>query len=174
MANIRIARIILFALICLAGAESRAAAEDFTVDGAEPYDEKATPQWVKDMRRGEIITLGSWPFTTLMTGFTYSFAQMVAHGWNSSYFKNPFSSSGDGYSFNEAAGILITSFAISVGIGVTDLIVNIVKRRRAERENNARSLRDITITPLEDGGRFFGPDGARREYIFGNLESAVF
>ena len=31
-----------------------------------------TPSWLKNLRRSEIVTLGSLPFTTLSTTFAYS------------------------------------------------------------------------------------------------------
>lgn len=150
-------------------------ADDLTISDAEPYNEKTIPQWVKDMRRGEIITLGSWPFTTLMVSLSYSMGMYALHNGDSSYFRNPFSSSGDGYSFGEIRDILLVSAAISVGIGVTDLIVNIVKRENAKKKRNAEQLKNITVMPvdsLED--RMFIYEGSKKEYLFGNLESAVF
>ncbi len=150
-------------------------ADDLTISDAEPYNEKSTPQWVKDMWRGEIITLGSWPFTTLAVSLSYSMGMFAAHNWDSSYFRNPFSSSGDGYSFNEIKGILLASAAISVGIGVTDLIVNIVKREKAKKRRNAEQMRNVIITPVDSReDRMFIFEGSKKEYLFGNLESAVF
>ena len=149
--------------------------DDLTISDAEPYNQKTIPQWVKDMRRGEIITLGSWPFTTLMVSLSYSFTMFATHNWDGAYFRNPFSSSGDGYSFNEIKGILLTSAAISVGIGVTDLIVQIVKREKAKKKRNAEQMNNITVTPMESNeDRMFVFEGANKEYLFGNLESPVF
>lgn len=162
-----------FALLTIASVSLFA--DDLTISDAEPYNESAIPQWVKDMRRGEIITLGSWPFTTLMVSLTYSFTMFAANGWDGSYFRNPFSSSGEGYSFNEIKGILLTSAGISVGIGVTDLIVQIVKREKAKKKKNAEQLKNITVIPVESSeDRMFIFEGAKKEYLFGNLESPVF
>ena len=164
---------IFFALLTLAGAS--AFSDDLTISDAEPYNEKTIPQWVKDMRRGEIITLGSWPFTTLMVSLSYSFGMFASHGWDGSYFRNPFSSSGEGYSFNEIKGILLTSAAISVGIGVTDLIWQIVKRENAKKKRNAEQMKNITVTPMDSNeDRVFVFEGTNKEYLFGNLESPVF
>ncbi len=162
-----------FALLTIVSVS--AFADDLTISDAEPYNQKTIPQWVKDMRRGEIITLGSWPFTTLLVSFSYSMGMFALHGGDSSYFKNPFSSSGDGYSYSEIKGILLTSAAISVGIGITDLIVNIVKREKLKKKMNAERLKNVTVTPVESNeDRMFIFEGTRKEYLFGNLESAVF
>ena len=150
-------------------------ADDLTISDAVPYDTKMIPQWVKDVRRGEIITLGSWPFTTLLVSLSYSMGMFAIHDWDSSYFRNPFSSSGEGYTYSEIKGILLTSAAISVGIGVTDLIVNIIKCERAKKKRNAEQLKNITITPVDSGqDRMFIFEGSKKEWFFGDLESAVF
>ena len=162
-----------FVFLTLAGAS--AFSDDLTISDAEPYNEKSMPQWVKDMRRCEVITLGSWPFTTLMVSLTYSFGMFAANGWDSSYFRNPFSSSGEGYSYSEIKGILLSSAAVSVGIGVADLIWQIVKRERAKKKRNAEQLKNVTVTPLETSeDRMFIFKGTEKEYLFGNLESPVF
>ncbi len=148
-------------------------ADDFTVEGAEPYDTKATPQWLKDLRRGEIITLGSWPFTVLLTSLGYSLIQVGAHNFDFSYMRNPFSTVGGDYSESETLGIIFTSLGISVGVGMADFLVNLVKRKKAEKKNNSRQMENVTITPLEGGNDFIFQD-RNSEIIFGNLESAVF
>lgn len=148
-------------------------ADDFTVEGAEPYDTKATPQWLKDLRRGEIITLGSWPFTVLLTSLGYSLIQVGAHNFDFSYMRNPFSTVGGDYSESETLGIIFTSLGISVGVGMADFLVNLVKRKKAEKKNNSRQMESVTITPLEGGNDFILQD-RNSEIIFGNLESAVF
>lgn len=148
-------------------------ADDFTVEGAEPYDKKATPQWLKDVRRGEIITLGSWPFTLLLTAFGFSLGECISHNFDSSYIKNPFVLSGSDYSRSEATRILLTSLGVSVGVGVADLVVNIVRRKKAEKKNDFRQLENVTVIPLEGGnGLIFQENNS--DILFGNLESAVF
>ncbi|MBD5440011.1 MAG: hypothetical protein HDR33_03150 [Treponema sp.] len=149
------------------------AADDFTVEDAEPYDTKATPQWLKDLRRGEIITLGSWPFTLLLTAFGFSLGECFSHNFDSSYIKNPFVLSGSDYSRSETTRILLTSLGVSVGVGVVDLVVNIVRRKKAGKKNDSQQLDNITIIPLE-GGRNLILQEKDSEIIFGNLESAVF
>ena len=62
---------------------------------ADPYDFSAAPQWAKDLRRAEIITLGSVPFVTMGVTFSYSLYRYFAHGMNSAYIPNPFAQSSD-------------------------------------------------------------------------------
>lgn len=166
-------KIALLALLFLCVSLFPLAADDFTVEGAEPYDTKATPQWLKDLRRGEIITLGSWPFTLLLTSLGYSLVQVGSHNFDFTYMRNPFSTVGGDYSESETLGIIFTSLGISVGVGMADFIATLVKRKKAEKKNNSRQMENIIVTPLEGGGDFFLHD-RNSEIIFGNLESAVF
>lgn len=148
-------------------------ADEFDVEGAEPYDTKSTPQWLKDVRRGEIITLGSWPFTLLLTAFGFSLGECFAHNFDSSYIKNPFVLAGGDYSRSEATRILLTSLGVSVGVGVVDLVVNIVRRKKAEKNATSHQIENIIVTPLEGGNALLFQE-RNSEIIFGNLESAVF
>lgn len=90
------------------------------------------PQSLQDLRRFEIITLGSMPFVTLDTMLVYSGINYAKTG----VFQNPLSSSKN-YSEKEIAGIILTSLGISVGIGITDYIVNSIKRNK---EKNNRDI----------------------------------
>ena len=148
-------------------------ADDFTVEGAEPYNTKATPQWLKDLRRGEIITLGSWPFTLLLTSLGYSLIQVGAHNFDFGYMRNPFSTVGGDYSERETLGLIFTSLGISVGVGVADFIVAIVKRKKAEKNAISHQMENVILTPLEGGNALLFQE-RNSEIIFGNLESAVF
>ena len=114
----------------------------------EPYHENEFPQFLKDVRRFEIVTLGALPFVSIQTTLAYSTCQYFNHDFESSYFPNPFAASS--YSQDEQVGLLLTSLGICAGIGLTDLIIQLVKRNR----NKKRSLiqdSDLMITPA-------GPD----------------
>ena len=56
----------------------------------ELYTEDEFPAFMYDLRRAEIITLGSMPFITLGTSLGYSFGKYAYHGFDANYFSNPF------------------------------------------------------------------------------------
>ena len=58
---------------------------------AVPYSENEFPQWLKDVRDTEIITIGSLPFVMLGVSLTYSLIDVISHDFDMSYFSNPFS-----------------------------------------------------------------------------------
>lgn len=113
----------------------------------EPYRENEFPQFLKDARRFEIITLGALPFVSIQTTLGYSTILYFQHDFEGAYFPNPFAAAT--YSQDEQIGILLTSLGICVGIGLTDLIIQIVKRNKAKKRSAIQNS-DLIITPVID------------------------
>ena len=114
----------------------------------KPYDKEELPQSVKDLRRFEIITLGSLPFVTLDTTLGYSTYRYIKHDFASEY--KPDLLAKNSFSQDEQLGIIITSLAISTGIGLTDLIVQIVKRSNKKKHTKQKDYDDIAIYPISE------------------------
>ena len=117
-----------------------------------PYTDDEFPQFMKDLRRAEIISFGALPFVTLTSTIVYSSARYAQHGFDSEYFPNPFAkaSASNGYSTAEQAGILLTSAGISVGIGLTDLLVSVIKRNAAKKKLERKEKAPIVVTPIAE------------------------
>ena len=116
---------------------------------AEPYEKDEFPGILHDIRRAEIITLGSMPFITFSATLGYSFGKYASHNFDSSYFVNPFSSTDENsFSTDEQIGILLTSLGISAGIGLTDFTVHAVKRSNRQRKLKKQKNTDIQINPI--------------------------
>lgn len=109
------------------------------------YDNSTMPQGLKDLRRFEIVTLGSIPFVTLDAGIVYSGIRWANNGFDSAYSPNPFATST--YSTEEQLGILFTSIGISIGIGLTDYIINLIKRSNKKKREQLLN-QSIIISPL--------------------------
>ncbi len=92
------------------------------------YDDDEFPQALLDLRRFEIITLGSMPFVMLDTTLAFS-AYKYASGKSTSF--NFLNSSS--YDKDETKKIILTSLGISASIGLTDFIVRLVKRSNANK-----------------------------------------
>lgn len=148
------------------------------------------PQSLQDFRRLEIITLGAMPFVTLDVTLGYSMEQytedLVKFNKNGRVgekptFPNPFkTSSNGGYNDDEIKGIIITSLCISLGIGITDLIVRIIKRNRVQTKKNKSKLNIITVENDPDAIKIEAPgnneeneDVATDEVIFLDEELSV-
>ena len=112
--------------------------------------ENTIPQGILDFRRFEIITLGALPFITLDVTLGYSIFQFVDNRLmkgNADYaFPNPFKTSGN-YNTDEMKAIIITSVGICIGIGLNDLIFNIIRRNKIKLQSAQNT---INITPIEE------------------------
>ena len=95
----------------------------------EPYREDEFSQGLKDLRRFEIITLGSMPFITLNSSIAYN-GYKYATGKADKF--NPLAVAD--YSQKEMERIIVTSLCISTGIGITDYVVNLIKRSRKNKK----------------------------------------
>lgn len=106
-------------------------------------EKKEMPQYLQDLRRFEVISLGSLPFVMLDSSLVYSGIKYVQNDFSSQYMPG-FNQT---YSQQEQLGLFITSISISVGIGITDFIVNLVKRNKKAKRQNISDT-PITITPI--------------------------
>jgi len=57
------------------------------------YSEDEFQTWMMELRRFEIISLGSTPFTLVLSAFGYGLVRFAMNGFSSSYAPWPFSSS---------------------------------------------------------------------------------
>lgn len=122
----------------------------------KPYDTKELPQAIKDFRRFEIITLGSLPFVMIDTTLVYSGIRYAQHDFASEYKPNIFDKSS--LTTDEQMKILFTSMGISVGIGFSDFIVNVIKRETKKNKAKKQKQNNINIVPISQD-----PDAIRLE-----------
>ena len=94
---------------------------------------ETTPSWLKNLRRAEIVSLGSLPFTTLSVTLGYSLIKGFGNGFADGV-PNPLQKDKSGFSTKEQLGIFFTSIGISLFIGVTDYIVSTIKDKKSEKQ----------------------------------------
>lgn len=97
-------------------------------DVVVPYKLEEFPQWSLDLRRAEIITVGSFPLSFMLTALAYDFVQMASTGFDGSV---SFGSSRDQ---DDIEKLLIISGSVALTVGLTDFIIHQVKRSRSEKE----------------------------------------
>lgn len=114
----------------------------------EPYKSEEFPQALKDIRRFEIITLGSMPFVMLDSNICYSFIRYYKNDKNPEYKPSPFGAKN--YTQDEQLGLIFTSLAISSGIGLTDFIVQKIKLAKHKKQNSKIETGNINITPISE------------------------
>ncbi|MCR4742061.1 MAG: hypothetical protein K5866_04215 [Treponema sp.] len=121
-----------------------------TSTSPKAYDDDEFPQALLDLRRFEIITLGSMPFVMLDTTLAYS-AYKYASGQSSSF---NFLSSSE-YDNDETKKIILTSLGISASIGLTDFIVRIIKRSKAKKASKNLYNENLNIYEQEPQEELF-------------------
>lgn len=126
----------------------------------EPYEEEEFPQWAKDLRRTEIITIGSMPFVTTWVTVSYGLIgwKLIPEGdkYHLNDFPNPLDKSKNVFNEDQIKFVVATSALISVGLGITDYVINLIKRNNKNKKNTAlqaeKGLKTITPLSPEEAG----------------------
>jgi len=136
---------LVFMSVLLAFPVFRVMAQDEPAAKSTSFDMTGFPQWSKDLRRGEIVAFGSFPFalfttTFIMETFRWSTeANMDFSEDGRRYAPWPFKSAGAiDMSNKEREMTFITAAGLSVGIALTDFII--VQIKRAKERRRAESL----------------------------------
>jgi len=104
----------------------------------EPYTEEEFPQWLKALRRGEIIALGSLPLTFAFSFIIYDVARYIYHGFDRNYL--PIASpSPVPYTLTENVGVLIAAGTGSMLLAVIDGLIGRAQRKRQEESGAVHS-----------------------------------
>jgi hypothetical protein len=110
-----------------------------TPGASSSFDMTGFPQWAKDLRRGEIVAFGSFPFAFFFTNFAYDMYRSAAHGWDRRYAPWPVKAAGSvGLTQREQLVTLGVAAGGSVLIAVTDHLI--LRYKRNKREKEIRSL----------------------------------
>jgi len=157
--------IILFILVFLilmpvpkAAAQSSSGTSSSSTDTETDEDASKLPQWVKDMRRFDIITFGSFPFSM----FTVTFITDLAR-WGKEN-NMDFSEEGRRYApwpLKSAGAVEMTTWeyqrtiiiaaSVSLAVAITDMIIVLIKRNKERRRIESRSTGSATINKVPYG-----------------------
>lgn len=116
---------------------SASAPENADPDAPTPYDPAEFAPWLHDLRRAEIIAVGSYPVTVLLSAVTYEVgrfavasivAGQVQPGIAPLFFR---SSPGPTFSTQEQVGIFITAAVASAVIATIDWLIGARERTRS-------------------------------------------
>lgn len=115
----------------------------------EPYTKEQIPNWAKDIRRTEIITLGSLPFVTIGVSLGYGAIQYFSGKTDT--FPNPFNKSSNAFTSEQQLQIFGISVGVSCLFGLTDYIVSVTKRNQLEKKDKInKDEYKIIVTPVND------------------------
>jgi hypothetical protein len=95
----------------------------------EPYTDAEFPPWLHDLRRGEIVAIGSFPIVYLFAQLGFNLFRYGSHGWDPQYapLGNP---NQVPYSSSETIGVLGGAAALSVGVAVADYLIGQARAKR--------------------------------------------
>lgn len=104
------------------------------------FDTTGFPQWVKDIRRWEIVAFGSFPFTMFTATFamdTYRWAKTNGMDWSDEgrrYAPWPLKSAGAvNMESREQEKTIAIAAGLSIGIAIADLVIVQIKRHKARQ-----------------------------------------
>ena len=105
---------------------------------ATQFDMTGFPQWARDLRRGNIVAFGSFPFMYLFANFTFDTYRYASHGGNRLYAPWPFKPAGAvGHTRQDRLNILGLAAGGAVLFALVDHGIVRYRRNRAEREIRA-------------------------------------
>jgi len=139
-------------LLCfISSAGLQAQSDSTTGTSSTQFDMTGFPLWAKDLRRGEIIAFGSFPFAYFFTNFGFDTYRFATNNWDRRYAPWPLNSAGSiEKTQSQKAATLWIAAGGAVAIALVDYAIVRFKRSRAERE--IRNLPDgtpiINRTPL--------------------------
>ncbi|GMO34095.1 MAG: hypothetical protein Ta2F_10130 [Termitinemataceae bacterium] len=134
---------VLCTLFCIT-ATVNANAQTTTTATEDP--EYVYPQWVKDLRRADVVAFGVFPFAWLIASTAMDLYRSSQHGWDRNYYPWPAKPAGAPAMTNEEyVRTLIIAGSISVGLALVDALIVHIKRRRIARNNESLPRGDPII-----------------------------
>lgn len=105
-----------------------------------PYEKDEFPGWMQDLRRGEIILIGSFPLNMFLSYEFYDIFRYFSNNLESSYRPWPFRTY-DAVPYNSAEniGIIVSAVSLSLVIAAADyLIGKLIENRNKPRDNDEK------------------------------------
>lgn len=129
----------------------------FSQEEPEPYEPEEFPAWARNLRRAEIVALGSLPFTLLFTRAAYDLGRFAYLSLEAGavqplyapwFFAPPDS---PGFTRDEQNRMLAIAVSASALIAIADLLIGHFERREAVQEDRARPTRSEPAASSETG-----------------------
>ncbi len=92
----------------------------------EEYDPEEFANWAHDLRRYEVVAIGTYPITFFATSLIYDFSVYAANDFNQAY------SMGSQRDGRDIAIIVGAAACVSLVIATVDLIINVNRRNNQE------------------------------------------
>ncbi len=113
---------LLLALLFMLGGVARTPAQE-SAPVPEPYDPEEFSTSLRDLRRAEIVALGSYPFTLLFTVVVYDYARWAGLGFDTEQAPFRRGLDEDPFDDDEKVAIALAAAGVAVGIAVADYLL---------------------------------------------------
>jgi hypothetical protein len=165
---------VLAALLLLLLCASAAYSQSSNALGIPVVEEKKLefPQWVRDLRRAEIVAFGAFPFAMFFSIFAMDTYRAANHDWDSRYYPWPLKGPG-AIEMDTDEHMLTLGFAIagSLTVALVDQLILQIKRARAEKQRLDLPEGDLIILrkpwPPEDADGGDPPEAAPQDQTSG-------
>ena len=106
---------------------------------AAGFDMTGFPLWVKDLRRGEIVAFGSFPFTFFFTSLVMDTYRSATHNWDMRYAPWPVKAAG---AVDMTSNEQMLTIGIAAGSAVVIAVVDhfIMRSKRNRQQQHIQSL----------------------------------
>ena len=92
----------------------------------EPYAKDEFPDWLRTVRRAEIILIGAIPFSLFLSFEVYDVYRFLSRNMDPRYSPWPFGASGGApYTQEEQIGIAVSTLAFSSIIALADFLLGV-------------------------------------------------
>ena len=85
----------------------------------EPYEESEFPVWLRELRRAEIVFIGSFPITMLVSGLSYDGYRVV----RGSILGTAGGGDAGSHTQEERRGILVAGLSLSAVVAILDFVL---------------------------------------------------
>ena len=140
--KIKAVLLVVFLLVSLSALQAQSGATEPGMNSVQ-FDTSGFPLWAKDLRRGEIIAFGSFPFVYFLTNFSVDVFRCANNGWDRKYAPWPFDAAG---SIGKTQDERIFTLSIAAGGAILIALVDygIESYKRSKRDKEIRSLPEGT------------------------------
>ncbi len=115
------------------GSTTEAAKPEVKKPVPEEYGEQEFSPALRALRRGEIVMLGSLPFSLFFTLEAYDLYRYASHDFQPAYSPWPFRRPGAApYTRQESVGVFVSALGVSLLVAVTDYLIGRIREQRAK------------------------------------------
>lgn len=95
-----------------------------------PYSPDEFPPWLRELRRGEVITIGAFPITLLFSSLTYQLVRYAQNGFSTAYAPALLGASATPLSNQERIGVILGGAGLAVVVALADFALGRLEKTK--------------------------------------------